>query len=124
MKTNKYAALVGEIKNLAKVVLGKRKPQEPEIPDPYANMERYQLVGCDRILWVHSREKCAGEFCCIHNPSDHHMREWPQNWRGDRGLMERICPHGIGHPDPDDPATKTQYGGIHGCDGCCNPKAE
>jgi hypothetical protein len=64
---------------------------------------------------VHRRDACAGEPCCIHNPSDHHMRDWPQMWRDDRGMMERRCQHGIGHPDPDDPFSDT----VHGCDGCC-----
>lgn len=44
------------------------------------------------------------------------MLEWPLNWRGDRGLIERRCPHGIGHPDPD-----TVGDTVHGCDGCCTP---
>jgi hypothetical protein len=56
------------------------------------------------------------------------MREWPQNFRPDRALTERICPHGIGHPDPDDIAFKQMIAGtdpedvpeaVHGCDGCC-----
>lgn len=67
---------------------------------------------------VHSPEICQGRPCVIHNPSDHHMREWPTHYRFDRRIMERICPHGIGHPDPDDPFTGR---GIHGCDGCCTP---
>jgi hypothetical protein len=37
--------------------------------------------------------------------------------------FERICPHGIGHPDPDDMAYWKSIGeesmGVHGCDGCC-----
>jgi hypothetical protein len=37
--------------------------------------------------------------------------------------MERICPHGVGHPDPDDAAYHIRIGQgyktIHGCDGCC-----
>jgi hypothetical protein len=48
----------------------------------------------------------------------------PLTWRSDRGIFERICNHGIGHPDPDQfPYWKEQ--GIfdteasHGCDGCC-----
>jgi hypothetical protein len=83
---------------------------------PKGSMERYKLVGSDRVLLVHPKTKCKGQHCCIHNPSDHHMKEWPQNWRDDRGIMERICPHGIGHPDPDDPSTDK----VHGCDGCCS----
>lgn len=64
---------------------------------------------------VHDPNLCAGRPCTIHNRSDHHMRHMPQHWRNDRRIMERICQHGIGHPDPDeiDPDT------IHGCDGCC-----
>jgi len=85
-------------------------------------MEKYKLIGSDSILSVHDKSKCAGENCCIHNPTDHHMKDWPQNWREDKGAMERICPHGIGHPDPDDRYYKqSDYHGTHGCDGCCNP---
>jgi hypothetical protein len=36
--------------------------------------------------------------------------------------MERICEHGIGHPDPDDRRIRTgEDMGDHGCDGCCTP---
>lgn len=53
------------------------------------------------------------------------MRDWPLNWRADRGVMERICPHGVGHPDPDAAAHYQRIGEehrtIHGCDGCCVP---
>jgi hypothetical protein len=65
---------------------------------------------------VHAASVCEGEHCVIHNPSDHHMRSWPLIWRGDRKMFERVCEHGIGHPDPDHPFDKT-----HGCDGCCFP---
>jgi len=83
-------------------------------------MEKYKLVGSDRILNVHSKDDCKNDHCCVHNPSDHHMRDWPQNWREDRNLMERICPHGVGHPDPDDPKANHPYHSMHGCDGCCH----
>lgn len=81
-------------------------------------------------LKVHTRDKCAGEFCCVHNPSEHPLNKAPYVWRWDRYLMERLCPHGVGHPDPDDVdyirATQgdeaAQAHGIHGCDGCCSPK--
>lgn len=72
---------------------------------------------------VHLSAKCKGEFCVIHNPSEHHMRSWPLEWRGDKGVFERRCPHGIGHPDPDDAAFLKRVGRgswtTHGCDGCC-----
>lgn len=79
-----------------------------------------------RKLRVHEPTECRGPFCCIHSPSDHHMRNWPLNWRSDSSMMERLCRHGVGHPDPDDLEfrrwnwPKEMFdGGIHGCDGCC-----
>jgi hypothetical protein len=69
----------------------------------------------------HDPAQCEGQPCCIHHPSDHHMVDWRQVYRGDRGIMERICPHGVGHPDPDDLGIRTGADeGIHGCDGCCS----
>lgn len=74
-------------------------------------------------LTTHEASQCAGQHCCIHNPSAHHMRDWPLHWRADKGVMERICPHGVGHPDPDDAAHRDRMGqsflNVHGCDGCC-----
>lgn len=32
---------------------------------------------------------------------------------------ERTCPHGVGHPDPDDVLNEDK---VHGCDGCCHPE--
>ncbi len=52
--------------------------------------------------------------------TDHHMKTWPTNIRFDRGgLVERICPHGIGHPDPDSLRQMKNDNGTHGCDRCC-----
>ena len=86
-------------------------------------LESY-TTGTGQHIKVHNRERCKDQFCPIHNPSDHHMKDWPTNWRGDIGVMERICPHGIGHPDPDDLFYKSALGitwpAIHGCDGCCS----
>lgn len=78
---------------------------------------------------VHSPEACEGSHCPIHNPSDHHMVAWSMTIRPDRSyLIERICPHGIGHPDPDSLAFFERHGaahmGIHGCDGCCHTEEE
>ena len=67
----------------------------------------------------HSLEKCVGNFCTIHNRSSHHMRSFPQNWREDRQIMERVCSHGVGHPDPDEIDLNVKGRGVHGCDGCC-----
>ena len=75
---------------------------------------------------VHPATACEGEHCVLHNPSEHHMRSWPTVWRGDKRIMERTCPHGVGHPDPDDLAfhirNERSYVGVHGCDGCCHER--
>ena len=79
-------------------------------------MERNVLVGGE-VLLTHPSSTCVGQYCTIHNNSNHHMRDWHQHWREDRHLIERICPHGVGHPDPDEINSDT----THGCDGCCIP---
>jgi hypothetical protein len=91
-----------------------------------ANKTEY-VTGTGQKLWnVHSKKNCKGENCVIHNPSDHVMKGFKTHWRSDRGLMERICSHGIGHPDPDAlaiyPPEKRKWEGIHGCDGCCSSR--
>ena len=53
-----------------------------------------------RLVNVHDESKCAGRECIIHSPRPRATDEWPQIWREDRGIFERICPHGVGHPDP------------------------
>lgn len=82
-------------------------------------------MGAGVLFNVHPPDRCAGETCVIHSPSDHHMVGWPMNWRGDKREMERTCPHGIGHPDPDDAtyqrSVNPEWSGVHGCDGCCFP---
>lgn len=76
------------------------------------------------IVNVHSLKSCSGDHCVIHNPSDHHLRHLALTYRQDKGLFERICKHGIGHPDPDSLQHFLSLGlddrGIHGCDGCCS----
>ena len=84
------------------------------------------LVGGRRI-YAHAESICVGQFCAIHRTSLHRMANFPQLWREDRALMERICPHGVGHPDPDHmkwyaschTAEEVWAEGVHGCDGCC-----
>ena len=51
---------------------------------------------------LHPEETCKGQVCVVHNPLNHHMREWPMVWREDRlpPIVERICECGVGHPDP------------------------
>lgn len=70
-------------------------------------------------LWHHNREGCTPP-CPLHSPSDHSMIAFPLSWRSDRKIMERICTHGVGHPDPDDRKVQEDpWQSIHGCDGCC-----
>lgn len=64
--------------------------------------------------------------CPFHAPSPHHMTGWRKVIR-ESNLVERMCPHGVGHPDPDSIAYMDDHGGednrgswgVHGCDGCC-----
>lgn len=95
------------------------------------DMEKY-TTGTGQTVWVHTKENCKGTHCVIHNPSEHPMKDFPTHWRSDRGIMERICPHGVGHPDPDGLAflatvlspERLRIERIHGCDGCCVPKGD
>jgi hypothetical protein len=99
-------------------------PDEPEDDDSgeFDDFDRVLLENTDLYLICHKGDRCAGEVCTMHNRSDHSMRSFPQRWRGDRGIMERICPHGVGHPDPDEyRIISGQESDIHGCDGCCSP---
>lgn len=78
------------------------------------------------VMRVHSGQMCKGETCVVHNPTEHSMRDWPLHWREDRGIFERICSHGTGHPDPDQyefwRSTNQGWQAIHGCCGCCLTK--
>lgn len=80
-----------------------------------------QLEHSDTMITCHAEDKCLGEFCTVHNRSGHSMREFPQHWRDDRGIMERTCPHGVGHPDPDSPWPEGDAKWSHGCchKSCC-----
>jgi hypothetical protein len=76
-----------------------------------------------RLRGVHLGSRCAGRPCVIHNPTDHPMADYVLHYRDDRNIFERICPHGVGHPDPDQfeywDYSDQSYQSIHGCDGCC-----
>ena len=78
-------------------------------------VDRHGFHAGNAPVRTHHRDDCQGRPCAVHHPSGHRMADWPQVWRADRRITERTCPHGVGHPDPDDPAA----GRVHGCDGCC-----
>lgn len=78
---------------------------------------------------THQESLCKGEACVIHSQSNHRMRTWPTFLRLDKKfLVERICEHGVGHPDPDSLAYFIRWGfnymSAHGCDGCCYDESE
>lgn len=86
-----------------------------------------------RVLKTHGKDECSGTPCVLHSPSEHPLKYAPLSWRSDRVMMERICKHGIHHPDPDDrahwerrigedPASKEFLDARarhDDCDGCC-----
>jgi hypothetical protein len=92
--------------------------------------EDFTLPDGTVLMNVHSRKRCSLRPCIIHNPSQHSMSDFPLHWRDDRRMFERICPHGIGHPDPDDVlfhltlANGDDGYAVHGCDGCCRKIGE
>lgn len=69
---------------------------------------------------------CIAQGCMIHNPDEEwvgNREDWPYFPRAD-GRMERLCPHGVGHSDPNNTRWLQKIAphlapGIHGCDGCC-----
>ena len=89
----------------------------------YINIEdEGKVVG--RLGNTHNPQNCEGRGCAIHNhPSNHPLNTAPLNWREDRGILERICKHGVGHPDYDSAeyldSVGQSHANIHGCDGCC-----
>lgn len=100
------------------------------------NDKGYWVVAIDpvtgekygELLNVHPRSACSHALgCAIHNrPSNHALKDAKMLWRDDRGILERLCEHGVGHPDADSAAYLASIGrsndNIHGCDGCCMPK--
>jgi hypothetical protein len=93
-------------------------------------MRGYEPARTTRVVPIHDPSLCEGRPCPFHHPSDHHMVKWTRSLRLDKqALTERICEHGVGHPDPDSLAYYKSLLGereasalaIHGCDGCCDP---
>ncbi len=79
-------------------------------------MDKVKLENTESYIWVHDKKVCSGQVCSVHNRSDHHMRSFPQHWRGDRKIMERTNPFGGSCPDPDEyKLVLDPYEGVHGC---------
>lgn len=92
-----------------------------DLQDREGAQTRVRLEHTSIWLNVHHPLLCDGRPCTVHNRSEHSLRNLPQHWRADRGFMERICSHGVGHPDPDERHSPlwSDDKGVHGCDGCC-----
>lgn len=76
------------------------------------------------LVQIHDPVHCEGYGCAIHgHPTPHPLVDRPLYWREDRGILERICVHGVGHPDHDSAGYLNDIGrgytNVHGCDGCC-----
>lgn len=84
-----------------------------------------KIADVVKMINTHDPAKCAGRPCVVHSPTQHSMSDRPVMYRADRGIFERVCVHGVGHPDPDQESfwedTGQEYQAIHGCDGCCAP---
>lgn len=93
-----------------------------------AEIEFFGRYGEPQTAFWHNQNACTGFPCVIHHPSDHPMRSWTMTLR-ETALIERLCAHNIGHPDPDSwrAFNRITYGTedvsygyqVHGCDGCC-----
>lgn len=86
----------------------------------------------DAVVVTHDDGCCPLRYCAIHRPSAHHLVDAPMQWREDTARMERICRHGVAHPDEDFLDWVQAMGGlleaavadVHACDGCCgDPKS-
>lgn len=103
-------------------------PEQREMMVDATNLAASDMTIVENgALRTHPASACHGRHCWIHDPTPSHMTSWPVRWRGDKGTAERICKHGIGHPDIDDVNYNlsirrdvTQ----HGCDGCCAARNE
>jgi len=69
--------------------------------------------GGGTVVWgAHEGADCSGA-CALHGPSAHWARGMPLRWsfeEGRGGRMERLCPHGVWHADPDDMAFRRRRG--------------
>ena len=90
-------------------------------PKPVGGEDLGRLL---RGVIEHSARHCDDNPTCpTHNPTEHHMRRWPQFHGSRSSLTLRECPHGRLHPDPDD----VRWGNARQehidteCDGCCDP---
>lgn len=76
---------------------------------------------------VHEQSECDGRDrwwgCWLHDPRPHSLDRAPVRWRSDRRIAERVCSHGVGHPDPQEiircREVEQRDVETHACCGCC-----
>jgi hypothetical protein len=102
------------------------KLREEKVLEHYGQLHDTWEDCTGRKFYVHKRGiDCDVNGCAIHNPSYHPLSDAKQYMREDKSfLIERICSHGVGHPDPDSASFIAKQQGnkaiwVHGCDGCC-----
>jgi hypothetical protein len=60
------------------------------------------ISGTGQHMYVHDKTAdCMELGCVVHNPTDPHA-DWPTHYDWKTGVMFRICPCGLFHPDKDD----------------------
>lgn len=71
---------------------------------------KYKIVRKPGYRYSLEKVKKTNKRVSLHSKKDVNkkIKAWVRHYRGDKGIWEDICPHGIGHEL-----------GIHGCDGCC-----
>lgn len=100
-----------------------------QLEDRLSSYDLYSMPS-GTVMRTHGVAHCGNfeggeqQACTLHNPSEHHMCDWPLSLSEDfPTLMQRTCTHGLGHPDPDSVAYFRRCGipgiGVHTCDGCC-----
>lgn len=95
---------------------------EDELLESDTPVSEQTLLESGQKLTHHGKEACSGN-CCLHGSSNHGSCRMPRQWRYDKGIIEHVCPHGVGHPcyaGVDYAMMMGQYvDAVHGCDGCC-----
>ena len=98
--------------------------------DGWVDWDGTPHYGDEVLKNVHPYSACSSRgYCAIHHPTNHHMRDWDLIWNRQETQLERLCPHDLSHPDPDDlrywvEARHEPWKAQHVCDGCCKKEEE
>lgn len=94
--------------------------EDPSFPD---------FVGVENnVISIHNPTQCAGRPCVFHNPSDHALSKAKVSYNESLHRVERVCSHGIHHPDVDEvvkvydgfgETEALKFAKHNDCDGCC-----